>query len=117
MPDQFTKNSTSSNNGASAWPARLLHYRGRTWQEFFEHEKRWLVSKFTRDNVISNLKTLAWVIPLTLLAWVYAEREQVAPFKDESIPFELKSVDPNRVVSLARKDQDKNLILDLLGPQ
>jgi len=71
---------------------------------------------FTRDNVISNLKTLAWVIPLTFLIWVYAEREQISTYKDEPLPFELVSVDPNRVVTLNR-NQDKNLMVDLQGPQ
>src|SRR5437868_3168141 len=93
----------------------ILHYRAGTWKDFLHHEQRWLRSKFTRQQVISNLKTLAWVIPLTLLIWVYAEREQIAMYKDETIPFELKSVSQDVVVSLTQKD--KNLVVDLQGPQ
>jgi hypothetical protein len=80
------------------------------------HAQRWARDTFTRENVISNLKTLAWVVPLTFLIWVYAEREQIATYKDEPLPFELVSVDPNRVVTLNVR-QDKNLMVDLQGPQ
>jgi hypothetical protein len=79
--------------------------------------RRW-TGNITREQVISNLKTLAWTIPLTLLIWIYAEREQVGTQKDISVPFELVT-DPARSVSLAdtRPPQDKNLILELQGPQ
>ena len=59
------------------------------------------INGFTRDNVIGHMKTLAWVIPLTLLIWIWAEREQVQPAKDVSVPFELVSPDANRVVNNA----------------
>src|ERR1700722_247047 len=31
----------------------------------------------SREKTVENLKTLAWVIPITLVVWIYAEREQV----------------------------------------
>ena len=70
----------------------------------------------TRENIISNLKTLAWVVPLTLLIWIWAEREQVRPEDNVSVPFELVSNDANRVISL-KQPQDANVVLDLIGPQ
>src|SRR5438094_5206075 len=88
------------------------------WRDSTVSELRRWRENVTREQVISNLKTLAWVIPLTLLIWIYAEREQVGTMKDVSVPFEL-ATDPNRSVSLAetRPPQDKNLILEIQGPQ
>src|SRR2546425_10231277 len=90
--------------------------KARSWREQALHEWHRFAARFTRENVISNLKTLAWVVPLTLLIWIYAEREQVATTKDVAIPFDLVSVDPNVSVALNRA-QDKNLVLELQGPQ
>src|SRR5206468_2710295 len=45
-----------------------------------------------------------------------AEREQIATYKDETIPFELSSSDPGRYVSLVHK-QDKNFWVTLQGSQ
>src|SRR6059058_717573 len=89
---------------ASAWRSSASNY----WRRNF--------ANVTREQVISNLKTLAWVVPLTLLIWIYAEREQVASMKDVAVPFDLVSIDPNVSVSLSRT-QDKNLLLELQGPQ
>src|SRR5215211_3341785 len=83
-------------------PSSPLPYASaaRSWRDDVSAEWSRFASGFTRENVVSNLKTLAWVIPLTLLIWIYAEREQVAPAKDVAVPFELQSVDTDRVVSL-----------------
>src|SRR5438477_4433687 len=107
MPDQPVITEPKSNAPAD--------YR-RPRYDFTHDFSRRFREAFTRDKVISNLKTLAWVIPLTLLIWVYAEREQVAPYKDEPLPFQLVSVDPTRVITL-KPNQDNNLIVDLEGPQ
>jgi hypothetical protein len=88
----------------------------RPWRERFLADWHYFTARFTRENVIINLKTLAWVIPLTLLIWIYAERAQVTSIKDVAIPFELISVDPNRVVTL-KPPQDKNLLVQLEGPR
>src|SRR5690348_958680 len=99
--------------------SRILSYharQARRWRDEAAAEWHRFAARFTRENIISNLKTLAWVVPLTLLIWIYAEREQVASMKDVSVPFELASVDPNVAVSLSRA-QDKNLLLELQGPQ
>src|SRR4051812_47853617 len=94
----------------------LPYGNGRTWRDDVSAEWSRFAAGFTRENIVSNLKTLAWVIPLTLLIWIYAEREQVAPAKDVAVPFELVTVDTDRVVSL-KPPQDKNLVLELQGPQ
>src|SRR3954464_14096511 len=88
----------------------------RSWRDDVSAEWVRFRSRLTRDNIISNLKTLAWVVPLTLLIWIWAEREQVQPAKDVVVPFELTSVDANRVITL-KGSQDSNLVLELSGPQ
>src|SRR5580765_6069993 len=93
---------------------RKLPYR--SWRDDMSSGWRRFAANITRENIVSNLKTLAWVVPLTLLIWIWAEREQVQPAKDVAVPFELTSGDPNRVVSL-KGAQDSNLVLELAGPQ
>src|SRR5438874_2507390 len=100
----------------SRTPLSYQPRKQRQWRVEAAAEWHRFASRFTREAVISNLKTLAWVVPLTLLIWIYAEREQVASMKDVAVPFDLVSVDPNAVVSV-RSPADKNLILELQGPQ
>jgi hypothetical protein len=78
--------------------------------------RRWARGTFTRENVLSGLKTLAWVAPLTVLIWVYAEREQL--FKEQSVPIPIKvsSGDPTRVVTLVHPP-DNMILADLEGPR
>ena len=83
----------------SRTPLSYQPRKQRQWRVEAAAEWHRFASRFTREAVISNLKTLAWVVPLTLLIWIYAEREQVASMKDVAVPFDLVSVDPNAVVS------------------
>ena len=71
---------------------------------------------FTRESIFSALRTMAWVVPLTLLIWIYAEREQL--WTEDGVPFpvDVKSSDPNRVVRLI-KPAEKTIIADLTGPR
>ena len=84
--------------------SRTISYQAkkpaRTWRE--EAASTWhrFAARFTRENVVSNLKTLAWVVPLTLLIWIYAEREQQ---KDQPAQFqvEVRSGSPGQVARIA----------------
>jgi hypothetical protein len=87
----------------------------RTWRDDVSAEFIRFRSRMTRENIVSNLKTLAWVVPLTLLIWIWAEREQVLRTENVPVPFELSSSDPNRAVR--NKSNDNNLVLVLSGPQ
>jgi len=69
-----------------------------------------------RDTVVGFLKTLIWVAPLTLLIWVYAEREQNVTQSGIIVPIEVRTSDPNRIVTL-RGPADKNVVLELYGPR
>jgi hypothetical protein len=86
----------------------------RTWRDDISAEWNRFHNSLTRDNLIAKAKTLAWVAPLTLLIWIYAEREQVQTYRDEPVPFELVNSEDGRFVSLK---QDTNLILELTGPR
>lgn len=69
---------------------------------------------FTRESIIGWLKSLAWIAPLTILIWVYAEREQQDIQKDQTIPIEVTIQDPNRVVRL-QDSRDENVMAELRG--
>jgi hypothetical protein len=76
-----------------------------------------MVRNLTRENLIDALKTLAAVAPLTILIWVYAEREQMGSEPDVSISIEVRSSDPNRIVALKKPYPDKVVVAKLEGPQ
>ncbi|MEA2708119.1 MAG: hypothetical protein QOF78_720 [Phycisphaerales bacterium] len=86
----------------------------RSWRDDVYAEWNRFRASLTRENLIAKAKTLAWVAPLTLLIWIYAEREQVAIYNDEPVPFELVSGNDGRFITLK---QDTNLILKLTGPR
>src|SRR4051812_32583790 len=85
---------------------RLLN----TTAQNFQH---WLMRTFTVENMMSTIKTLAWVAPLTIRIWVYAEREQVVR-RDATIPLGVKSTDPGRIVRLHAGDESVGAAL--IGP-
>ena len=57
---------------------------------------------------------MAWAAPLTILIWVYAESEQQVTDAGQPISIEVKSRDPNKIVTL---DRDvRSITCDLTGP-
>jgi hypothetical protein len=74
---------------------------------------RWLPNS---EQVVHFLKTLVWVAPLTLLIWIYAERENSVKAPPESVSIDVKTSDSNRLVTL-RRPPDKNIIVELEGPR
>ncbi|MGA2233303.1 MAG: hypothetical protein ABSH22_20560 [Tepidisphaeraceae bacterium] len=72
---------------------------------------------FTGENLISNLKTLLGVAPLTVLVWVYAEQQQLVTEKDVPLRISLQSADPaHRSVTLVSPN-DGTVQLTLQGSQ
>src|SRR6266550_2604276 len=65
---------------------------------------------------VNFLKNLIWVVPLTLLIWVYAEREQTVTLSTEPVSIDVRTNDHNRIVTL-RLPRDKNIIVELSGPR
>jgi hypothetical protein len=90
--------------------------RFTSWREHLAAERRWFAETFARDKMVDMLRQLAWVVPLTLLIWIYAEREQITRQQNETIPFELVNSDSARLVTL-RPPQDSNLVVELEGPR
>jgi hypothetical protein len=68
------------------------------------------------EQFVNFLKTLIWVAPLTLLIWIYAEREQNVTQEGIIVPIEVTTSNPNRIVTL-RGPADKNIVLELSGPR
>src|SRR3954467_1240724 len=46
-----------------------------------------------------GIKTFLWVAPLTVLIWIYAEREQIDRV-DVRVPIKLLSKSPDRIITL-----------------
>lgn len=78
--------------------------------------RSWARDTFSRESMVSSLKSLAWVAPLTVLIWVYAEREQDAVLKGVPVAIEVRSGEPGRVVKLA-ETAGSTIHVDLQGPQ
>jgi hypothetical protein len=75
-------------------------------------EHRWLRNTFTRQNIAEAAKNLAWVGPLTILIWVWAEREQTQEIVLNDVPVQVMSSDPSKFVK-----GDARVSLRLKGPQ
>src|SRR4051794_6151569 len=70
------------------------------------------VREFMRpDNLREFLSTLALVAPLTVLVWVWAEREQAVEVPDKK-PFAIavRASNPTRTVSLAPGQSDTVIV-------
>ena len=79
--------------------------------------QRWARHTFTREKVLDNLKLFLWVAPLTVLIWVYAEREQSnSDYPVDDVTIKLVNNDPSRFVAFAGAT-DQRVNLTLSGPQ
>jgi hypothetical protein len=94
---------TAESNGSTRKP---LAYAGPA-------AKRWARDTFNRDQIVSALKQLAWVAPLTFLIWVYAEREQQQTARLR-FPVEVRTSNPRVIVRLS-DPSDGYVSADLTG--
>lgn len=60
--------------------------------------RSWARHTFSRDSFLNSFKSLLWVGPLTVLIWIYAEREQVVPMNNVTVSLETRTGEPGRVV-------------------
>ncbi len=97
-------------------PARPKPSPMNLYARIVASEMRRFRNGFTRENIAAFLKNIAWTIPLTVLIWVYAEREQEVPITDVAIAIDVKSNDPSKVVTL-EYPPEKMIICDLKGPR
>ncbi len=72
--------------------------------------------RFTRDNFISFLKTFVWVAPLTILIWIWAEREQLDTLSGQTVPIEVRIPGTNKVGTIITP-RERNVVLSLRGPR
>ncbi len=91
-------------------------FRPLTWAQIAAGLQAWARRTFAPTSLLSGLKSLAWVAPLSVLIWIYAEREQVAQNVPIAFAVQVKSLDPSRVVRLT-DPVDGKLRADFSGPQ
>jgi hypothetical protein len=82
----------------------------------YARSRRWWRRYMSRESFLDFFKTMLWVVPLTILIWVYAEQEQVAEDKSEVVLIQLRSTDPNRIVTLGNPGNE-SIVCDLRGPR
>ena len=78
--------------------------------------RRWIEDHPAAGRTLDVLRTLAWVVPLTLLIWIYAERAQSTTITGVTFPIEVKISSQSKVVSVL-KPSDKNVVAELSGPR
>jgi hypothetical protein len=76
----------------------------------------WTREHFSAENLVSFFKTLLWVGPLTVLIWIYAERQQQFTQSGVTLPVEVVSSDPTKAVRITRPS-DGNVVLTIRGPK
>jgi hypothetical protein len=85
---------------------------GRRWASVV---RRWFRDTFSREQLLSSLRSLIWVAPLTVLIWIYAEREQVEPATAQ-FPIEVRSGAPGQVAHLA-DSRGSTVLATIRGPK
>lgn len=68
------------------------------------------------ERIADMLKTLVWVIPLTVLIWFYAEREQSTTADNVTIPIAVRINTPDKIVTL-NNPVDGKIVATLAGPR
>jgi hypothetical protein len=76
--------------------------------------RRWMRDTFSKEQLLSGLRQLAWVAPLTVLIWVWAEREQQIKETNFRFAIEVTPSNPKFAVRL-REPADGYVTLDLVG--
>lgn len=67
---------------------------------------------YSKDRLLHTLRTLAWVAPLTLLIWIYAERQQERR-QTVRFPVQVSIASPDRVILGSR---ERFVTAELRGP-
>lgn len=69
-----------------------------------------------RDKWIEFGKTMLWVVPLTALIWIWAEREQIAYSTIVNVPIDVQHAAPDRMVTTLFP-LDERISIDVRGPR
>lgn len=65
-------------------------------------------------RIVNVIRNLAWVVPLTVLVWLYAEREQIDRQRGLTVPIKVTTERTDRVVSIVRPE-DRTVMIDIEG--
>ena len=87
-----------------------------TWAAVRSGLRAWANHTFAASSLLGGLKSLAWVAPLSVLIWIYAEREQVATNYGFTVNVQVRSLDSSRVVRFS-DGFDGKVRGDFSGPQ
>lgn len=80
--------------------------------------RRSLLWRVWKDPRYDGLRTLLWVCPLTVMIWVYAEREQIDKRTLNGVPVTVVTGDPGRIVaSVNRSSTPPTVSLIVSGPK
>lgn len=112
MADTLSPQRSAKPKPPAAEPPRLAD----RWDKFSHDSGRWLQDTFSREQIVSAVKTLLWVAPLTVLIWVYAEREQLTTDPGVAFPIDVHLSNNDRTVMLL-EPREKIIIADLTGPR
>jgi hypothetical protein len=114
--DRARSSAAAAAGGGAEYPPAPRSPLRRIAQDFGSSVRSWAAGTFNRDQLVGALKSLAWVAPLTLLIWVYAEREQLHTVPSVTIPIEVIHSDPSRVVTVL-DPSDSHLLVTIRGPR
>src|SRR6185437_109436 len=74
--------------------------------------RSWARHTFSRESLMSSLRTFLWVVPLTVLIWVYAEREELGPPEKVTFKFQLVDSEPGRLVRVVEMIDGKPIPIE-----
>lgn len=118
MPDTTSRPTTTTLPATAAAAEKGLDYapppRPGPVRRALTGVRRWGRETFARDQMLAGLKQLAWVAPLTVLIWVYAERAQLEPANDVRFAVEVHSSNPKVAVRL-KEPADGYISVDLMA--
>jgi hypothetical protein len=90
----------------------------RTWRRRLSGSLRsWWRVTFSRESYLSSLRSLLWVVPLTVLIWIYAEREQVVTLSNVTISVDPPPGQPGRLLIRFAPGTIHSIHAELRGPQ
>src|SRR5436190_5684872 len=90
---------------ASPKPEKRPTFSAAGTQAHIEHHSR-----------LGAIKTFLWVAPLTVLIWIYAEREQIDKADGVRVPIKLVSKSTDRIITIT-DPTDRMVLLDIQGPK
>jgi len=90
----------------------------RSWRRRLAHSVRsWSRVTFSRESYMASLRSLLWVVPLTVLIWIYAEREQVTTLPNVTINVAPPAVPTGRLLARFAPGTIHTIHAELKGPQ